>query len=128
MQILKTLKHKNNPTRRTIHVPYTKLMQYNANSDTMVGIHSENVGVEERQSEDSFVCFGAKPTRRACARDFLRDQKKTRKSKVPEQNREELETAKERRRQREEVAEGGIGTCRSKGRVGQRKRTSQRSW
>ena len=40
------------------------------------------VGVGEHQSEDSFVCFGAKPTQRACAQDFLRDRKKTRKGKV----------------------------------------------
>ena len=44
---------------------------------TIVGIRS--VGVGERQLEDSFVGFGAKPTQRACARDFLRVRKKTRK-------------------------------------------------
>ena len=54
---------------------------------TMVGIRSVGVGVDERQSEDSFICFSAKLTQRACARDFQRDQKKTRKGKVPEQNR-----------------------------------------
>ena len=36
---------------------------------TMMGIHS--VGVGERQSLDSFVCFCAKPTQRACARGLL---------------------------------------------------------
>ena len=45
----------------------------------MVGIHCVGVGVDERQSDDYFVCFGAKPTQRACARNFLRDRKKTRK-------------------------------------------------
>ena len=30
------------------------------------------------QSKDPFVCFGAKPTQRACARDLPRDRKKTR--------------------------------------------------
>ena len=44
----------------------------------MVGIRSVGVGVDEHQSEDSFVCFGA--------RDFLRDWKKIKKSKVPEQS------------------------------------------
>ena len=56
------------------------------------------VGVGECQSEDSFVCFAAKPAQRACTRDFLRDRKKTRKGKVPEQNRKELATVRERRR------------------------------
>ena len=47
---------------------------------TMASIHSVGVGVSERQSEDSFVCFVAKPTQRACVRDFLRDRKKTMKA------------------------------------------------
>ena len=50
---------------------------------------SMGVGVSEYQSKDSFVCFGAKPTQRACARDFLRDRKKTREGKVPGQSTEE---------------------------------------
>ena len=41
--------------------------------DTMLGICC--VGVCECQSENSFVCFGAKPTQRACARDLPWDQK-----------------------------------------------------
>ena len=45
------------------------------------------VGVDLCQSEDHFVCFGVKPTQRACARDYLRDRKRTREGKVPEQNR-----------------------------------------
>ena len=49
---------------------------------------SVGVGVGERQSEDSFVCFGTKPTQWACARDFPRDRKKTRKGKVPKQSTE----------------------------------------
>ena len=47
------------------------------------------MSVRECQSEDSFVCFGAKPTQRDSARDFLRDLKKTRKGKVPEKSTEE---------------------------------------
>ena len=35
------------------------------------------VGVGKCQSEDSVVCFGAKPTQRACVRDFPRDRKRT---------------------------------------------------
>ena len=50
---------------------------------------SAGVGVGEWQSEDSFVCFGAKSTQRACVRDFLRDRKKTRDGKVREQWKEE---------------------------------------
>ena len=49
---------------------------------------SVGVGMCECQSEDSFVCFDAKPTLRACARDFLRDRRKTRKVKVTGQSRE----------------------------------------
>ena len=52
---------------------------------TMVGIRSVGVGMGEHHSEDCFVFFGAKPTQRACEWDFLRDQKKTKKCKVPEQ-------------------------------------------
>ena len=44
--------------------------------DTMFGIRC--LGVGECQSEDPFVCFGAKPTQRACAQDTPRDQEKTR--------------------------------------------------
>ena len=50
---------------------------------------SVGVGVDELQSEESFVCFGAKPTQRACARDFLRGRKMTRKCKVPGHSTEE---------------------------------------
>ena len=32
-----------------------------------------SVGVGECLSEDSFVCFGTKPTQRASTRDFLQD-------------------------------------------------------
>ena len=55
---------------------------------TMVGIRSVGMGVSERPSEDSFVCFGAKPTQRAFARDFLQDRKKTRQGKAPEQSKD----------------------------------------
>ena len=46
--------------------------------DTMGGIHFCGCGY---QSENPFVCFGAKPTQRACARDLPRDRKKTRKGR-----------------------------------------------
>ena len=61
-----------------------KMRQY---CGTMLGIHCVSVG--ECQSEDFFVCFGAKPTQTAYARDFLQDRQKTRKGKVPEQSTEE---------------------------------------
>ena len=57
----------------------------------MVGIRP--VGVGERQWEDSFVCIGEKAHKRVCTWDFLWDQKKTRKGKVPEQS-----TDREKRR------------------------------
>ena len=53
--------------------------------DTVLGIRC--VGVGECQSEDPFVCFGVKPTQRACARDLPLDRKKTRKGRF--QNRQE---------------------------------------
>ena len=43
--------------------------------DTTLGIRC--VGMGKCQSEDSFFCFGAKPTQRACMRDFLRGRKNT---------------------------------------------------
>ena len=58
---------------------------------------SLDVGVSECQSEDSFICFGAKPTQRACVRDFSHDWKKTREGKVPE--RTEESRGQDRRRQ-----------------------------
>ena len=58
----------------------------------MLGIRC--VGVGECQSEDPFVCFGAKPTQRACARDLPQDRKRMREGKVPEQNRRRQRTEK----------------------------------
>ena len=63
----------------------------------MLGIHSVGVGVGECQSEDSFVCFGTKPTQRVCARDFLCDRKKTRKSKVVNRRKQSTEVGRWRR-------------------------------
>ena len=40
------------------------------------------LGVDLYHSEDPFVCFGAKPTQRACTRDYPRDQKRAREGKV----------------------------------------------
>ena len=42
------------------------------------------VSVGVCQSEDTVVCFGAKPTQRACARDYLRDRKMTREGRTKE--------------------------------------------
>ena len=41
------------------------------------------VGVGKCQSEDSFVCFGVKPTQRAYARDLLRGRNRTREGRSP---------------------------------------------
>ena len=49
----------------------------------MLGIRC--VGVCGCQSENSFVCFGAKPTQRACAQDLPRDRKDEGR-KVPEKD------------------------------------------
>ena len=89
-----------------------------------------SMGVGLGQSEDSFVCFDVKPTQRACARDFLRDRKKTKKGKVSEQSTEYKSwwQAGKGDGQRESTAEGGVGTCGSRIQVRQRERLSQRSW
>ena len=50
-----------------------KGLQSNDKYDTMLGIRC--VSVCGCQSENPFVCFGAKPPQRACARDLPRDQK-----------------------------------------------------
>ena len=47
-----------------------------------------SAGMGECQSEDSFVCFGAKPTQKACTRGFLRERKKMPTNKVPGQSAE----------------------------------------
>ena len=74
------------PTQQKIlHVIIISLINAKYYCGMMVGIHSVGAGVGECQSEESFVCFSAKPTQRACAWDFLWDRKKTRKGKVPEQ-------------------------------------------
>ena len=51
--------------------------------DTMSGIRFCGCGCG-CQSEDPFVCFGAKPTQRACARDLPRDRKRTEQSRTEE--------------------------------------------
>ena len=58
-----------------------------------------SVGVGTCQSEDSFVCFGRKPTRRACARDFPRHQKRTRERSSRDVGRTEETKAVNRREQ-----------------------------
>ena len=40
------------------------------------------------QLENPFVCFGAKPTQRACAGDFPRDRKRTREGRFQGQEKE----------------------------------------
>ena len=75
------------------------------------------VGVSKCQSEDSFVCFGAKPTQRACARDFLRD--RTREGRF--QGRTDQSTG-ESSRQKSGEADGRTNV------VGQREKISQHSW
>ena len=61
--------------------------------DTMLAIHC--VGVGECQSEDLFIYFGAKPSKKACSRDLPRDHKWTKGGKVPGVNREGGRTEKE---------------------------------
>ena len=88
-----------------------------------------SVGVDECQSEDSFVCFGKKPTQRTCARDILGDRKKTREGKVPEQSTEETSqqnTGKGDREKRLPSEESGPVAL--KNQDSQRERMSQRSW
>ena len=94
----------------------------------MLGIRS--MGVGEYQSEDSFICFGAKPTQRACTRDFLQEQKKMRKDKVPRQSTEDrsLQQSGKGDGQREAAAEEGAGIFGPRSQVTQCERMCQRSW
>ena len=86
------------------------------------------VGVGECQS-DSSVCFGAKPTQRACARDLLRDRKKRGKARFQGTTEEDSQQKSgEGDGQRKVAAERGAWTCGFRGRIGQRERISQRSW
>ena len=59
------------------------------------------------QSGDPFVCFGAKLTQRACVRDYLRDQKRTREGRSQSS---QLNEAVKRRRQNREVDRTGQST------------------
>ena len=90
-----------------------------------------SVGVGECQSEDSFVCFGVKPTQRACMWDLLWDRKRMREGKVPEQIRRR-QSAGESSQQKLGEADGQRkATARTygpRGWVGQRERISQYSW
>ena len=95
----------------------------------MGALVSVGMGVSECQSEDSFVCFGAKPTQRSYARDFPQNRKKTKEGKVPEQSTEESNQQMSGKGdgQREMTAKRGVGTCGLKSQVSQRKRISHLS-
>ena len=87
--------------------------------------------------EDPFVCFGVKPTKRACAQDFPRERNKTREVKVAGQtwavDRSEQNKAVGRTGQsvgesnQQESREAECWDLWARGRVGQRERMSQRS-
>ena len=90
------------------------------------------VGVGVYRSEDPFVSFGPKPTHRACARDFPRDGKKTRRQRWEQgsrQNRVEQKKPVDRRTEQSTEVGGSrwkatARTCGPRGRVGQRERIS----
>ena len=67
--------------------------------DMVSDIRSVGVGVGDCQSKDPFLCFGAKPTQRACTRDLPRDRKRTRECKDRERGRHQ-KRAVDRREQR----------------------------
>ena len=54
------------------------------------------ISVGECQSEEHFICLSTKTTQRACARGVTQDRKRTRESKVPEQDRTEEGSQQER--------------------------------
>ena len=83
-----------------------------------------SVGVGECWSEYSFVCFGPKPTQKACARDFLRDQKQLREGKVPGSQ----QKSGKGNDQKKAATKRRVGTCGLRSQVSQRKRMGQRSW
>ena len=103
-----------------------------------VGIRCVGVGVGKYQSEDSFVCFGAKLTQRACARDFPRDRKRTREGRP--QSQEESKHKRDQGREQSSRQKSGeadsqlrsqqkrAGACGLRRWVDQREKMSQHSW
>ena len=85
--------------------------------NTMLGIHC--VGVCGCQSDDSFVCFGAKPTQRACVRDLPRDRKRKREGMSQR-------TVGRRDQSREGQSAGRCSRDQSKEQVSQEMRVGQR--
>ena len=90
--------------------------------------------VSESQS-DSLVYFVATPTQRACARELLRDQKKTKEGKIPGQNRRRQSTEESCQQKskggdghRKAATKRGARTWGSKSQVSQRERMNRRSW
>ena len=76
------------------------------------------------QSENPIVCFGTKPTQRACVWDFPWDRKRTRERRSQrEQKKAESRTEQGGRQKR-----AGVRACGLRGRVGQSERMSQHSW
>ena len=82
------------------------------------------VGVGMCQSEDPFVCFGAKPTQRSCARDYLWDRRRTRESSVQEQDRTEQNRRNQSAEQDSRQKRAGVRTCGLRRRIGQREKMS----
>ena len=90
----------------------------------MGGIHFCECGC---QSEDLFVCFGAKPTQKAGERDFPQDRKRTREGRSQREQKKPVN----RRGQNRAVSrreQATARTCGRRGRVGQHERISLRSW
>ena len=85
----------------------------------MLGIRFVCEGVGECQSEDPFVCSGAKPPQRACARDLPRDQERTRDGKVQELKRR-VQLRAEETSQQKITEEGREETSRQNRAVGRR--------
>ena len=96
-----------------------------------------NVG--KYQSEDPFVCFGTKPTQRACTWDFPQDWKRTREGrsqriekeaeqKRPGQNRKEVDRTGQSAKENRSRGKPTARMCGPRGPVGQCGRMSQHSW
>ena len=100
--------------------------------DTMGGIRFCGCGC---QSENPFVCFGAKPTQRACARDLPRDRKMTWEGRSQRQSAgegsqekwTELTSLQKRTEQPTEVRKAAASTCGLRCQVSQREKMNQHS-
>ena len=121
----RTPPHKNTETRQELWGFYSGKVLLCC--DTMGEIRFCGCGCGCK-SEDPFVCFGRKPTQRACARDFPRDRKRTRKERSEREQKKLVGRTGQSTEESSQEKRAGAGACGLRGRVGQSERISERFW